>query len=335
MANYLKPIQAQDLPAYLTEREGETKLGQAVQLLSEPFSQNSLTGYQARFVLVGIPEDIGVRANSGKPGTAGFWKEFLKVFLNIQSNHFLQGNQILLAGEVDCDDLMKMADGKNAADLHTIVQQVDLRVEKVLTEIFAAGKIPLVIGGGHNNAYPIIKSAQKVFKKKINIINIDPHADLRKTGQRHSGNGFSQALEEGLIHFYLQVGLHESYNNTHILDLYKTKSPWLHYFSFDDFLKGRWTMEQLETFIRDQFSDLATGFELDTDSIAHFPSSAQTPTGFDTNDIRRLTMMISRLTQPIYFHLPEAIPATTPLNSMKMAAYLISDFIKNYDGKTS
>src|SRR5688572_28450089 len=112
MANYLKPIQTQDLGTYLCEREGESRLGEAMQLLNEPFSQKHLAGLLAGFVLVGIPEDIGVRANGGKSGTAHFWKEFLKVFLNIQSNQFLQGQNILLAGEVDCDDLMKMADGK-------------------------------------------------------------------------------------------------------------------------------------------------------------------------------------------------------------------------------
>ncbi len=40
----------------------------------------------AKFVIFGIPEDIGVRANYGKAGTSNAWQEFLKAFLNVQEN---------------------------------------------------------------------------------------------------------------------------------------------------------------------------------------------------------------------------------------------------------
>lgn len=325
MSAYLKPFTEQDLKTYLTEREGETKMGQAVQLLNG----RKIADSDARFVLLGIPEDIGVRANWGKPGTALFWPEFLKIFLNIQSNLFLKGENILLAGTIDCSDLMQLAEGMEVTGLPALVEKIDQRVETVLVEIFRTGKIPVIIGGGHNNAYPIIRAASKATGKKTGIVNIDPHADLRATGQRHSGNGFSYALQEDLLQSYVQVGLHESYNNNHILELYKANPGRLHYFSFDDFLKEKWSMGDLQAFLRDNFNEAPTGFELDTDSIEHFPSSAQTPTGFSTNDARKLTIMVAQTVKPIYFHLPEAIPATSPVNSMKMAAYLVSDFIKN------
>jgi len=97
MSAQLKPITEQELKTYLAEREGETKLGQAILMLDK----QKISDSDARFVLLGIPEDIGVRANGGKAGTSGFWPEFLKVFLNIQSNQFLDGKEILLAGAVD------------------------------------------------------------------------------------------------------------------------------------------------------------------------------------------------------------------------------------------
>lgn len=330
MPDYLKPIGEQELKTYLAEREGEIRLGQKVKTADLPLTKENLAAVNARFVLLGIPEDIGVRANLGKAGTAGFWPEFLKVFLNIQSNHFLTGENILLAGEVICQDLLQAAKGKQPAELYALVNELDKRVEAVLNEIFAAGKIPIVIGGGHNNAYPIIKAAAVNLGKKINVINIDPHADMRDTNGRHSGNGFSCAYEEGYMDSYLQLGLHENYNNNHIMQRYAGHKTQLQYLSFDDYLKGKWTLENLKTALG-KFAGTPTGFELDTDSIEHFPSSAQSPTGLSTNDARRMVMMVAQEVKPLYFHLPEAIPATTPFNSMKMATYLVTDFIKNYD----
>jgi len=326
MRDHLKRISPKEFKTYLAEREGETKLGQAIQLLDK----QKISDSDARFVLLGIPEDIGVRANGGKAGTSGFWPEFLKVFLNIQSNQFLDGKEILLAGAVDCFGHMQQANNLGPSEWPEILRMLDQEVQSVLSEIFSAGKIPIVIGGGHNNAYPIIKAAHNAFNERLNIVNIDPHADMRAIGKRHSGNGFSYAMDEGKLEFYLQVGLHESYNNQHILNLYEQKTFEMAFFSYDDFLKEKWSMEQLRTYLREHFANKLTGFELDTDSIEHFPSSAQTPSGFSTAQARQLTMMVTEMTKPIYFHLPEAIPATTPFNSMKMAAYLVSDFIKNH-----
>ena len=39
------------------------------------------------------------------------------------------------------------------------VNIIDDEVEHLIKIITAAGKIPIVIGGGHNNAYPLIKGS--------------------------------------------------------------------------------------------------------------------------------------------------------------------------------
>ncbi|MFW1410820.1 hypothetical protein ACEWAY_23085, partial [Vibrio parahaemolyticus] len=46
-------------------------------------------------------EDIGVKANGGIGGADSAWLPFLKAFLNIQSNDFLEGSDILLLGHFD------------------------------------------------------------------------------------------------------------------------------------------------------------------------------------------------------------------------------------------
>ncbi len=58
----------------------------------------SLDESKAKYVLFGIPEDIGVKANNGIGGTESVWQPFLRSFLNIQSNDFLIGDEVLVLG---------------------------------------------------------------------------------------------------------------------------------------------------------------------------------------------------------------------------------------------
>jgi formiminoglutamase len=46
----------------------------------------------AHYILFGIPENIGVKANWGTGGTSSAWPSFLEAFLNIQSNDFFTGD---------------------------------------------------------------------------------------------------------------------------------------------------------------------------------------------------------------------------------------------------
>ena len=75
--------------------------------------------------------------------------------LNTQSNGFLQGEEILVLGHFEIEE---PAD-QSITSLRKKVSEIDELVCPLIEKIIAAGKIPIVIGGGHNNAYPIIKAA--------------------------------------------------------------------------------------------------------------------------------------------------------------------------------
>jgi len=76
---------------YLTKiRRFETKLGEMVQVIDDQNNlEKSLNDTISKYVLIGIPEDIGVRANGGAGGADTAWLPFLQSFFNIQSNDFL------------------------------------------------------------------------------------------------------------------------------------------------------------------------------------------------------------------------------------------------------
>lgn len=306
----------------VSKRLGEVKIGQLVKHVS---SLDDLLESTARFVLLGIPEDIGVRANQGTGGAATAWEPALKAFLNIQSTPFLHGEEVLLLGHFNFQDPV----GADIAQLQQKVADIDEQVYAVIQQIIAAGKTPIVIGGGHNNAYPIIKGTSLALKRPIDVINIDAHADLRPAEGRHSGNGFNYALIDGYLNRYGIFGLQENYNNAAILET-MTSNPHIYPVFFDELLSNKVTIGGAWTTLL-QKTGATTGLELDLDSIENVLSSASGPSGFRLNEIR--TLILTSTKKFAYLHVCEGAVALSDgrrdQSTGKTIAYLISDFIKS------
>ena len=72
-----------DLASAIRKRSQETKIGENIRLIQKADQwEEELKNTQIRFVLLGIPEDIGVRANFGRGGSHTAWKPALESFLN-------------------------------------------------------------------------------------------------------------------------------------------------------------------------------------------------------------------------------------------------------------
>ena len=94
---HFKFYNKQDILSLTRLRRFETKLGERLQVANGKESwEQAINNSTANFVLFGIPEDIGVRANHGMAGSDSAWLPFLQSFLNIQSNDFLSGDDMLL-----------------------------------------------------------------------------------------------------------------------------------------------------------------------------------------------------------------------------------------------
>jgi len=317
---YLKHYTTADLLDFFTPREGEVKLGQTVNLALEGIVQA-----EGEFVLIGIPEDIGPRANFGNIGAYNAWEAFLCKFLSMQSNEFLTGENIILGGAIKLDDLQLKAHKASITELRILIEMIDLRVQAVVEEIIELGKTPIVIGGGHNNCYPIINS----FDSAIDVLNIDPHADLRELEGRHSGNGFSYALENNQIDKYFVLGLHEEYNSEFILNKFK-KNEKLQFLSFNQIIQESLNEQTLVKTVKSHLNKEKIGLELDLDSVKNMPVSAFTPVGFTEEEIRKLLFSLSNQYKFHYFHLCEGAPTNELEKNIvgKTIAYFVSDFIK-------
>jgi len=303
-------------------RDGETKLGQEFATVS---SLEQLTTSAARFVVVGLAEDIGVLANGGKPGAANTWSEVFPVLCNIQCSEKLVGADVLLLGCLTFEEELKQAKGADKVQLRTLVNTIDKAVVKLAQAIFAARKVPIFIGGGHNNAYPILKAFSQINNQLVNTINIDAHADFRALEGRHSGNGFSYAFQESFLHKYAVLGLHENYNSQYLGTELSNNTDRLQATYFEDFLTGKTTPEQaFENAL--VFTRGLCGLEVDLDSIAGISASAASPTGFTAEQIRSFIYQ-TKGTKLGYLHICEGIANAENLVA-KLIGYLVSDFIK-------
>lgn len=215
----LKVYSFKNIEKLISTRKGETKFGEKLQFVSE---LDTLKDQKAKYVLFGIPEDIGVRANHGKAGTSGAWMAALKSLVNIQQNRFNKPESLLLLGELNCDEWMEKASNLGEEDpnyhvkLGDLVKEIDEQVSAIVEKIVAAGKIPIILGGGHNNAFGNIKGSAKALKNPVNVINIDAHTDLRQLEHRHSGNGFSYAIKGEFLKNYHVFGLQKNYTPEYI-----------------------------------------------------------------------------------------------------------------------
>lgn len=339
----------QDIAAETRLRENEIKVGENVQVLD--VTKGSTLAEQlklssATFVVLGLPEDIGIRANGGRGGAYSAWKPALFSLLNVQSNCFGDGSDILILGHINFDDLMLRADGidfktqKGINESRKLVEEIDERVSFVVKAIVESGKEAIIIGGGHNNAYPNLKGAAEGLKAAgkiksaiINCINCDAHSDFRMMEGRHSGNGFRYAYENSYLKKYSVVGLHESYNAGNVLDEIMSKPETFHLSFFEDILiRENITFKEAVHNAIKHVKDNYCGIEIDMDTIQNIPSSAKTSSGINTIQARQYITWAAENLDACYLHIAEAAPVLSHIKTDnktgKLIGFLIADYIK-------
>lgn len=320
----------------LNKRSGESKFGEHISMLpsiSNIYEQ--LKNLDVSHVIIGLPEDVGVFANYGKSGTSKAWDAFIKVLVNIQSNEFTKANTVLVLGHLDfTEELLKVSKldqskKKDVVKARQLVKEIDTHVSHIIHQIVLAGKKPIIIGGGHNNAYGNIKGTSLALDEPINAINFDAHTDFRPEEGRHSGNGFSYAYAEGFLENYFVFGLHENYTSDKLLKSIK-KLKFLKYNTFEAIeirkeLKFKAELQRALNHIKNK----PFGIEIDCDAIQDIPSSAMTPSGFSTNKTRNFLNFFAKHENVQYLHICEAAPTKKTANQIgKLITYLVTDFIK-------
>ncbi|PWA06157.1 formimidoylglutamase [Flavobacterium psychrotolerans] len=336
----LIPFYASDLIKITNYRNGEIKFGEKI--LTVPKDTDIklfIKNCPAKYVLLGIPEDIGVRANFGRPGTASAWENTLKSIANIQHNRFCKGEELLILGQINVSEEMKAVENLNFHDitdrkkLSDLVVSIDKEVAHIISTVVKSGKKPIIIGGGHNNSYGNIKGTALAKGRPINAINFDAHSDFRILEGRHSGNGFSYAYEEGFLKKYFIFGLHENYTSKKVLSNIRKIEDRVRFNTYDEIAIRKQKnfekeLSQAYEFIRNDYY----GIEIDLDAIPNIASSAMTISGFSVERLRQFIHFFGKGQNAAYLHICEGAPDLCEESGNhligKLIGYLVTDFMK-------
>jgi formiminoglutamase len=147
-------------------------------------------------VLVGFPQDEGVRRNGGRPGAAEA-PAAIRHWLYRLTPPLLFPPKI--GGERGGEDadltalpLFDLGNVRIDGDL----EESQEALAEVIAAILRADAVPIVLGGGHETAYGHYLGYVRAGRDTA-IVNLDAHLDVRPLldGRGHSGSPFRQALE--------------------------------------------------------------------------------------------------------------------------------------------
>ncbi len=156
-------------------------------IVSEPSQYNS-----ADIVIVGCPQDEGVRRAGGRVGASDGPNKIRDQFyrlttFNIKKRIFDLGNIVI---------------GPTLEDIHE-----NHRI--VVDQLLKDSKRVIVLGGGNDVSYPSGVAMADVFGPEMWIgVHVDSHLDIRVSETRNSGTPFRQLLEAGHLkhQYFYEVG---------------------------------------------------------------------------------------------------------------------------------
>lgn len=151
----------------------------------------------ARIALLGLPDDLGVRLNGGRPGAALGPAAFRAALARYGSSYDAAAAGALPADLVwDAGDILPAS----GSDPHAL-SETHTRVTAALSALHRLGLVPVCIGGGHDLTFPAIRALAQHLPRETGAppilggINLDAHLDVRP--EPGSGMPFRALIEGG------------------------------------------------------------------------------------------------------------------------------------------
>lgn len=134
-------------------------------------------------VILGCPQDEGVRRNFGREGASKAPNAIREQFYRLTPMNIKR--RIFDIGDTDVSGTL---------------EEIHHRQFEIVSKIIADGKRLISLGGGNDISYPDGRAMADVFTPNAWIgVNIDSHLDVRADQPRNSGTPYRQLLEERLL----------------------------------------------------------------------------------------------------------------------------------------
>jgi formimidoylglutamase len=141
-----------------------------------------------RCALLGLPDDLGVKLNSGRPGASAGPSAFRAALSRFGVAWDGLSAKSLDVGIFDAGDVQP-AHGADAAALF----ETHRRVESAVGALHEQGLVTICVGGGHDLSLPSISALARHCGRALGGINLDAHLDVRE--RVGSGMPFRKLIE--------------------------------------------------------------------------------------------------------------------------------------------
>jgi formiminoglutamase len=156
----------------------DTRLGSVVEKQSSRYEEASL-------ILLGCPQDEGVRRNGGRPGASRAPDAIRQCLYRLASPYDADGRAPHM---FDLGNTLIQPDLEATHEIH----------QQIIQQVIRDGKQIIVLGGGNDLSYPDCAGLAAEYPNPL-AFNVDAHFDVRDSPVRHSGTPYRQLLEEARI----------------------------------------------------------------------------------------------------------------------------------------
>jgi formiminoglutamase len=291
---------------------GESVIGETVQYLSGSCNiYDDLLDMDVDYVIFGIHENIGAFANRYLTDGKSLFKSIIKMLMNLHSDHESDLKKFAVLGFLDFSkeiEIISQLDHRKFSDIkkaRKLVSDIDGYVTKYIHDIVKSGKIPIVIGGGQNNAYGCIKGCSLAINQPINAINLDYYTDFGLEEGRHNANGFAYAFAEGFLHKYFIQGLKEINLSDYMFKRIVRLKKRVQYNSLESIkirqeIGWKKSLKRASNFI----GQSSFGIEIDWRVVKRY-NSDDSIIGFDYRDVERFVDHFTTNKIPKFIHFAE------------------------------
>jgi formiminoglutamase len=284
--------------------ENDRRLGEAVLYREKEYAE-------AKVVLLGCPQDEGVRRNGGRIGAKLAPTEIRRAFYKLP----LYEKVSLF----DAGDTLIQKTLEKTHDTHT----------EIVDEILRDGKILVVLGGGNDISYPDCKGLQKNFKD-ILAFNIDAHFDVRADEPANSGTPYRQLLEEKILSpkNFFEIAS-QRHSNSIVYEKYLRKKGVQ--IKRLDALREKGVEKTLLKLLEEKADALFWGMDMDAVRSADAPGvSAPSPVGLTAEEAIQIATLAGEDKRSRLFEITEVNPLfDIDAHTAKLAALLMWHFLRS------
>ena len=295
---------------FKSPRPQDTRIGEYVKAISEEGVQRLK---EPGTILLGYPDDEGIRANFGRVGSADGPDAIRSAFFKLAPGR---------------EDFPPVYDLGNFSPREPLTEKQKM-ARQVTKNIFSKKHKLFSLGGGNDYAYPDIAGFLDVYGAKSPlVVSLDAHLDVRPTvNGPNSGTAFYQLLEEFKGLDLVDIGIQPCANSrTHMK--YATQKK-VRVFQLSE---SRNQLAKIFKNLSKTKKDMFLAIDIDVFSSAYAPGcSAAAPIGLDPNEFMDA---IPKIIKQYNVHGVGVYEMSPPLDrdqqTAKLAAQLIHNFILNF-----